>query len=122
MLKPDPVSTRRSLLNNLLNDLRGKGFYVNDKQYVLDYPKDYYKTNFEQNVKSWLDSNSYSVRFWAYRKIWFLKWFPVSFYGSINFKDIEDYDGSKQPTIKHKRDSYVKIEFVSIGDSYLQSL
>lgn len=122
MLKPDLVSKRHSQLNNLLNDLREKEFYADGKLYVLNYPKDYYKNRFEQNVTSWLDSNSYSIRFWAYRKIWFLKLFPIPFYGNIHFKDIEEYDGSKQPTIKHKKDNHVKVEFVPIGDFFLQSL
>ena len=106
----------------ILNLLDGRIFFIGPDVYQICVPKYYYNNKLNESIRTWPDSNSYTVRILAFRKHWFWKWFPRRFYTTVFFEELDKLDITRIPCIKYVKENRLRLTFVDIGTNTLETI
>lgn len=117
-------------LINILELLNGCTFEFNNKEYIIDLPRDYYKNHQDNNLSFWSDNVCITV--YAKRKTGWLKMFSLTrFYSHITFRDIEEWNSSLKAKVTFYEEikkkgmtslKRLKINFIPLGESVLDQI
>lgn len=111
-------------LFTIINMLNKSRFWIGNKEYEIYIPSSYFYMQHKSNITSWPDSQSYTVRFWCFRRHWLWQFLPPKrFYATIFIEDIRKFDDNSYPMVSRVfSNNCLDIKFASLGEKTLSEI